>query len=112
LIASDGHLVNALAELSALGVAFISLRDNIDLSTPSGRLMFSRFVSLNPMVNKQRLCRFLSEQPPARGEHPDPVGLFHLGKRAGEETPGWLRIGGLNVGRASVSSPELSRTSS
>jgi DNA invertase Pin-like site-specific DNA recombinase len=33
------HLVNALAELAALGV-FISLRDNIDLSTPSGRLMF------------------------------------------------------------------------
>ena len=34
------HLVNSLAELSAYGVAFISLRDNLDLSTPSGRLMF------------------------------------------------------------------------
>jgi DNA invertase Pin-like site-specific DNA recombinase len=34
------HLVNALAELAALGVAFISLRDNLDLSTPSRRLMF------------------------------------------------------------------------
>ena len=34
------HLVNAIAELEALGVAFISLRDNLDLSTPSGRLMF------------------------------------------------------------------------
>jgi len=34
------HLVNALAELEAFGVAFISLRDNLDLSTPSGRLMF------------------------------------------------------------------------
>src|SRR5271170_4624252 len=34
------HLVNALADLAALGVAFISLRDNLDLSTPSGRLMF------------------------------------------------------------------------
>ena len=33
------HLVNALAEFEALGVAFISLRDNLDLSTPSGRLM-------------------------------------------------------------------------
>lgn len=33
------HLVNALAELEALGVAFVSLRDNLDLSTPSGRLM-------------------------------------------------------------------------
>ena len=34
------HLVNALAELEARGVAFVSLRDNLDLSTPSGRLMF------------------------------------------------------------------------
>src|SRR5215469_5638518 len=34
------HLVNALAELEVLGVAFVSLRDNLDLSTPSGRLMF------------------------------------------------------------------------
>src|SRR5215470_6161081 len=34
------HLVNPLAELAALGVAFISLRDNLDLSTPSGRIMF------------------------------------------------------------------------
>ena len=34
------HLVNAIAELEALGVAFISFRDNLDLSTPSGRLMF------------------------------------------------------------------------
>jgi DNA invertase Pin-like site-specific DNA recombinase len=34
------HLVNSLADLAALGVAFVSLRDNLDLSTPSGRLMF------------------------------------------------------------------------
>jgi len=34
------HLVNALADLNAYGVAFVSLRDNLDLSTPSGRLMF------------------------------------------------------------------------
>src|SRR5664280_2116948 len=34
------HLVNALEDLGAYGVAFVSLRDNLDLSTPSGRLMF------------------------------------------------------------------------
>lgn len=34
------HLVVSLADLDALGVAFVSLRDNLDLSTPSGRLMF------------------------------------------------------------------------
>jgi len=33
------HLVNALADLGAYGVAFVSLCDNLDLSTPSGRLM-------------------------------------------------------------------------
>ena len=33
-------LVTSLSELEALGVAFVSLRDNLDLSTPSGRLMF------------------------------------------------------------------------
>jgi DNA invertase Pin-like site-specific DNA recombinase len=34
------HLVNALADLDAYGVSFVSLRDNLVLSTPSGRLMF------------------------------------------------------------------------
>jgi DNA invertase Pin-like site-specific DNA recombinase len=34
------HLVTALAEFEALGVQFVSLRDNLDLTTPSGRLMF------------------------------------------------------------------------
>lgn len=34
------HLVNSLAEFEAVGVDFVSLRDNLDLSTPSGRLMF------------------------------------------------------------------------
>jgi DNA invertase Pin-like site-specific DNA recombinase len=35
------HLVNALHDLEALGVAFISLHDSIDLSTPQGKLMFA-----------------------------------------------------------------------
>jgi DNA invertase Pin-like site-specific DNA recombinase len=34
------HLINALTEFEALGMIFISLHDNLDLSTPSGRLMF------------------------------------------------------------------------
>src|ERR1700732_1268 len=33
------HLVTSLAELDAYGVAFVSLRDSLDLGTPSGRLM-------------------------------------------------------------------------
>ena len=34
------HLVNLLAEMESLGIDFVSLRDNLDLTTPSGRLMF------------------------------------------------------------------------
>ncbi len=43
------HLVNALAELEAVGVAFISLRDNSDLSTPSGRLMFQIIAAMSEL---------------------------------------------------------------
>lgn len=35
------HLVNALAEFESLGISFVSLSDNLDLSTASGRLMFN-----------------------------------------------------------------------
>jgi DNA invertase Pin-like site-specific DNA recombinase len=34
------HLVNLLADLEALGISFVSLSDNLDLTTPSGQLMF------------------------------------------------------------------------
>ena len=33
------HLVTSLADLDAYGIAFVSLRDSLDLGTPSGRLM-------------------------------------------------------------------------
>jgi DNA invertase Pin-like site-specific DNA recombinase len=34
------HLVDTLAELKAVGCDFVSLRDNLDLTTPAGRMMF------------------------------------------------------------------------
>ena len=34
------HLVDSLEELKAVRCAFVSLRDNLDLSTPAGRMMF------------------------------------------------------------------------
>lgn len=40
------HLFHALGELEALGVAFVSLRDAFDLSTPAGRLMFNLVASV------------------------------------------------------------------
>ncbi|SRR6266567_1882542 len=33
------HLVTTIEDLAAYGISFVSLRDNLDLSTPSGRLM-------------------------------------------------------------------------
>ena len=33
------HLVNSLAELESLGIAFVSFRDSLDLSSAAGRLM-------------------------------------------------------------------------
>ncbi len=33
------HLVTTIEDLNCYGVTFVSLRDNLDLSTPSGRLM-------------------------------------------------------------------------
>lgn len=41
------HLVNALAELEAVGVAFVSLTDNLDLTTPAGRLMFQVIAAMS-----------------------------------------------------------------
>jgi len=39
------HLVSALAEFEAIGVAFVSLRDSFDLTRPAGRLMFNMVAS-------------------------------------------------------------------
>ena len=40
------QLVNALAEFDALGVAFISLHEGVDTTTPNGRLVFGIFASI------------------------------------------------------------------
>ena len=34
------HLINTLSELQSLGVAFVSYSENLDLSTPAGKMMF------------------------------------------------------------------------
>lgn len=40
------QLVNALEEFRALGIEFISLNENVDTSTPNGRLIFGIFASI------------------------------------------------------------------
>lgn len=39
------HLVNLVNEFDEMGVQFVSLNDNIDTTTPQGRLMFNLFAS-------------------------------------------------------------------
>jgi DNA invertase Pin-like site-specific DNA recombinase len=56
------HLVNALADLDSYGVAFVNLCDNLDLSTPSGRLMFQ---IIGAMAEFERL---LNGQHPSTGD--------------------------------------------
>ena len=41
------HLVNSLAELENFRVSFVSLRDSIDLSSPSGVLMFQLVAAMS-----------------------------------------------------------------
>jgi DNA invertase Pin-like site-specific DNA recombinase len=55
---SVAHVVVALAELEALGIAFLSLKDNLDLSTPSGRFMFqiiAAFAELERAMIQERV---------------------------------------------------------
>ena len=40
------QLVNALAEFDALGIAFVSLHEGVDTTTPNGRLVFGIFASI------------------------------------------------------------------
>ena len=34
------HLINSIGELQALGIGFVSYQENIDLTTPAGKMMF------------------------------------------------------------------------
>src|SRR3984893_18453393 len=60
---STRHLVNALAEFSALGIQFISMHEGIDTSTPNGRLVFGIFASVAEFERhliRDRICSGLA----------------------------------------------------
>lgn len=57
------HLLTVLDELNALGVKFISLRENIDLSTPQGQLIMTvlaAFSQLEREITRQRIREALA----------------------------------------------------
>ena len=43
---STSHLLRALEEFSALGIDFVSLRESIDTSTPTGKMIFTILASV------------------------------------------------------------------
>jgi len=43
---STRHLVNALHEFDSLGIQFVSLHENVDTTTPNGRLVFTIFAAI------------------------------------------------------------------
>jgi DNA invertase Pin-like site-specific DNA recombinase len=50
-------LLNLIAELEARGVAFVSKKEQVDTSTPSGKLMMNIFASLAQFEREQTLER-------------------------------------------------------
>jgi DNA invertase Pin-like site-specific DNA recombinase len=58
------NLLDALKEFEALGVTFVSLKDNLDLSTPAGRLMaqmIGAFAEFEASLIKERVVAGLRE---------------------------------------------------
>jgi len=65
------HLVVTLNELQSLGIAFVSLRDAIDLTTPQGRLMFALIAAMAEFERSLIIERVRSGMANARakGKH-------------------------------------------
>src|SRR5439155_4227918 len=61
------HLVNTVAQLQEWNVTFVALRDNIDLSTPAGRLMFHVIAAMAEFERELIRERIKAGM---RGDHP------------------------------------------
>lgn len=64
LFRSIKGLVTSIQDLQALGIAFVSLKDQIDLSTPSGRLMthiLGAFAEFEASLIRERVVAGLRE---------------------------------------------------
>ena len=101
-------LVVSLSELSALGIAFVSLRDNLDLTTPAGRLMaqlLGAMAEFERELIRERVCaglRNARRNGKRIGRPRAPLDLKRLATLRAEGW-GWNRIArDLGVGPATV----------
>jgi len=63
---SSKHLVNALSEFNSLGINFVSYCENIDLSTPMGKAMFTIIAAMAELERNMIRERVLSGLDAAR----------------------------------------------
>ena len=67
---STKELINALEEFNSLGVDFISYKENVDTSTPAGKILFtmiSAFAEFERSIIRERVIAGM-EKAKARGE--------------------------------------------
>lgn len=70
------HLVNSLAEFEALGIAFVSMTDSLDMTTPQGRLMFGIIASMTEFERSliRERVKAGMRNARAKGHKPGPKG--------------------------------------
>lgn len=62
------ELVNALDEFNALGIQFVSLHENVDTTTPQGKLMFGIFAAIAEFERELTRERVISGLAHARAK--------------------------------------------
>ena len=62
------ELVNALAEFNSLGIQFVSVHENVDTTTPQGKLVFGIFAALAEFERSLIQARVLSGLANARAK--------------------------------------------
>jgi DNA invertase Pin-like site-specific DNA recombinase len=65
---STKHLVDALAEFNSLGIQFVSLHENVDTTSPQGKLLFHIFAAIAEFERELIRERILSGIAHARSK--------------------------------------------